>query len=60
VRITGLIEKLGEELSDAYFHSRPKDSQIGAIVSPQSEVISSREWLDERFKATRKQLKRKK
>jgi pyridoxamine 5'-phosphate oxidase len=49
VRITGLVEKISEEESDRYFESRPDGSRVGAIASPQSEVVASREWLDERF-----------
>ena len=45
VRIEGLVEKVSAEDSDAYFHSRPLDSRIGAWASPQSEVISSRSVL---------------
>jgi pyridoxamine 5'-phosphate oxidase len=47
VRITGLVEKLSREDSDAYFNSRPSGSRIGAWASPQSEVIKSGEWLDQ-------------
>src|SRR5215216_3149939 len=36
VRIVGLVKKVGEEESDAYFNSRPKGSRIGALASPQS------------------------
>jgi pyridoxamine 5'-phosphate oxidase len=46
VRITGLVEKLSKEDSDAYFNSRPPGSRIGAWASPQSQVIESSEWLD--------------
>ncbi|MBA2422965.1 MAG: pyridoxamine 5'-phosphate oxidase [Chitinophagales bacterium] len=56
VRIEGRVEKITSEQSDSYFHSRPKGSQLGAIASPQSEVIESRETLEEKFKAVANQL----
>jgi pyridoxamine 5'-phosphate oxidase len=49
VRITGIVEKVSEKDSDIYFHSRPPGSQVGAVVSPQSMVIESREWLDKKY-----------
>ena len=49
VRITGLVEKISEAESDAYFNSRPLLSRIGANASPQSKVIPGREWLEEAF-----------
>jgi pyridoxamine 5'-phosphate oxidase len=48
VRVRGSIEMLPRHESDAYFASRPRDSQLGAWASPQSEVISGREVLNER------------
>jgi len=44
------LEKIAENLSDGYFHSRPKGSQLGAAVSPQSEVIPNREFLETKLK----------
>src|SRR5450432_1034051 len=46
IRIEGAIEKVDAANSDAYFASRPRGSQVGAIASPQSEVIESRTALD--------------
>jgi pyridoxamine 5'-phosphate oxidase len=50
VRVEGELYKLSEAESDAYFNSRPRESQIGAWVSPQSSTIESREVLNERFR----------
>ncbi|MEL6835944.1 MAG: pyridoxamine 5'-phosphate oxidase [Bacteroidota bacterium] len=45
VRVAGQVEKITAEESEAYFQSRPKGSQIGATVSPQSQVIPDRDGL---------------
>ena len=50
VRVEGELHKLTDAESDAYFNSRPRESQIGAWVSPQSLTIESREVLNERFR----------
>ena len=55
VRIEGHIEKLDKETSEAYFHSRPQGSQIGAIASPQSQVIVSREELEKKVEKLSKE-----
>ena len=57
VRITGLVQKINAADSDKYFYSRPAGSQLGAIASPQSHVIESREWLEKHFKGLKKELK---
>jgi pyridoxamine 5'-phosphate oxidase len=44
------LEKIAENLSDGYFHSRPKGSQLGAAVSPQSQEIPNRAFLEEKLK----------
>lgn len=49
VRICGVAHKLSPEESDTYFHSRPYGSQLGAIVSPQSQPVPNREWLESKF-----------
>jgi pyridoxamine 5'-phosphate oxidase len=49
VRIIGLVSRVPEADSDAYFLSRPEGSRLGAWTSPQSQVIESREWLDEHY-----------
>lgn len=46
VRITGLVQTTSAEESDTYFLSRPEGSRIGAVTSPQSRSIESREWID--------------
>ncbi|SHM66223.1 Pyridoxamine 5'-phosphate oxidase [Chryseobacterium carnipullorum] len=49
------LEKIAENLSDGYFHSRPKGSQLGAVVSPQSQVIPNKEFLEEKLKELEKE-----
>ena len=51
VIIKGVVEKTTSELSDKYFSSRPKDSQLGAIASDQSKVIKNRDVLETKLKA---------
>lgn len=46
VRLTGAVQRASREQTAAYFHSRPRGSQLGAWASPQSQVIASREELD--------------
>ena len=54
--IKGEAEKIAENLSDGYFESRPRGSQLGAIVSEQSELIESREVLEERLKSLENEM----
>jgi len=49
VRIEGAVEKVSEAESDEYFHSRPLGSKLGAWASNQSQPVTSRNELDERF-----------
>jgi pyridoxamine 5'-phosphate oxidase len=49
IRIEGTIDKLDRDYSEKYFHSRPKLSQIGAVASPQSQEITSRDELEQRM-----------
>ncbi len=49
VRIEGQAVKVPDRVSEQYFHSRPRGSQIGAVASPQSQVIENRHLLEEQF-----------
>jgi pyridoxamine 5'-phosphate oxidase len=51
VRISGVARQLGTRASDAYFSERPRGSQIGAMASPQSQVVPDRQWLADRFES---------
>ena len=60
VKIEGRVEKLSAKESDNYFASRARGSQIGAWSSPQSEIISNRETLEQWVKEFSKMFKGKK
>ena len=49
VIIKGVAERVSEEVSTAYFQSRPRGSQLGAWTSPQSDVIADRAYLEKRL-----------
>jgi pyridoxamine 5'-phosphate oxidase len=56
VRIEGRVEKVPIKDAETYFASRPLLSRIGAVASPQSRVIESREWLEQQFAAKQAQF----
>jgi pyridoxamine 5'-phosphate oxidase len=56
VRIEGRVAQVSEEESDAYFATRPRDAQIGALVSRQSEPLGSRAQLEEQLAAVERDL----
>lgn len=49
VRVDGPVERIPAEESDDYFATRPRESQLAAIASPQSRVVASRRELEERL-----------
>jgi pyridoxamine 5'-phosphate oxidase len=51
VRITGSVSRVSREETAEYFQTRPRESQIGAWVSPQSRVIPHRRLLEENFES---------
>ena len=53
VRIEGVIEKIEISLSEEYFASRPYESRLSAVVSEQSTVVPSRQFLEEKLEALR-------
>lgn len=57
VRIEGIASRVNPELSDVYFQSRPRESQIGAWASPQSVMIQSRAILEQRFQEMEKKFR---
>ncbi|KAL6176846.1 hypothetical protein ACLB2K_053478 [Fragaria x ananassa] len=50
VRVEGSVQKVSEEESNKYFHSRPRGSQIGAVVSKQGTIVSGRHVLYDQYK----------
>ena len=56
VRVEGDVVRLGEEESDAYFVTRPRSAQIGALASRQSEPLESRDVLEERLAELEREL----
>lgn len=49
VRIEGFVQKVSQKESEEYFHSRPKGSQVGALVSKQSSIIDGRKEIDIKY-----------
>ena len=49
IRIEGTVEKIDPSVSDDYFNTRPKLSRIGALASPQSQIVTNRAFLEENF-----------
>ena len=60
VIIKGKANKISSDLSKKYFYSRPRKSQIASIISPQSEIIDDRDFLNERFLKTERKYDGKK
>jgi pyridoxamine 5'-phosphate oxidase len=56
IRIEGRVERLPDDESDAYFASRPRGSQLGAWASDQSQPLSSREALEEKYRDTERRF----
>ena len=50
IRIEGYVEKISNAESDAYFSLRPRESQLGALVSAQSQPVASRQVLEDQFR----------
>lgn len=50
VRVKGVISKVHDDLSTEYFDTRPRESQLGAWASTQSETLTSREELEQKYR----------
>ncbi len=57
VRVSGQVEKVSAAVSDAYFAARPKNSQIGALASPQSQPVKNREEIEMQYFALHERFK---
>ena len=57
VRLEGIVKKLDEQSSEQYFRSRPRGSQVSAWASPQSQVVTSRESLEQARLKTEQEFK---
>ncbi len=49
VRVSGAVERVARDETEAYFATRPRESQLGAWASPQSQVVASRAALDDAY-----------
>ena len=56
VRVRGTVQRVSEQQSDEYFASRPRESQIGAWASPQSQVIPDRNFIEARLTEVREKF----
>jgi len=59
VRVEGRVTRVSAAESDEYFKTRPRESQLGALASPQSETIESREVLEQRLRALEEEYREK-
>jgi pyridoxamine 5'-phosphate oxidase len=50
VRIEGAVARTTRAETEAYAHSRPRESQLSALASPQSQPVPGREWLEQQVK----------
>lgn len=56
VRISGQADRVSDKVADSYFSTRPRESQLAAWASPQSEAIPGRNFLEERFEHFRQKF----
>ncbi len=56
VRVRGTVQRVSKQQSDEYFASRPRESQIGAWASPQSQVIPDRDFIEARLTEVRQKF----